>query len=878
MTWSEWRSTVAIRNALLNGIPMKKNIVRVLGARSRPSFFSTRCELLYRPLLILLLLTGTALAGDALDQTISLDIAPNTPLDQALVRWGAETGVQVMMSAPSVATGKTNGVRGTQTASRALTALLRDSGLSYTVDGSTVHVVPAHATDQSQPIAPGSRDAPKKSRAGDGSTQIAARQNELEEVIVTAQKRDERLQDVPVPVTAIAAQSLVEENKLTLQDYYAQVPGLNLTIGNTGAPNLSIRGVSTGSATNPTVGIVIDDVPFGSNTFLGYGFLAPDLDPSDLERIEVLRGPQGTLYGSSSIGGLLKYVTTDPSTDAFSGRLEAGLSDVRNGPNLGYSVRGSANLPVSDTAAVRASAFYHDDAGYIDNVQTGERGVNRGDSAGGHVSALWRPSNDFSVKLSGLVQVSKRYGSPDVYVQPGLGDLQQDVLRGTGGYEENIRAVSAIVNANVGAAHLTSATGYSVNKLHQSIDLSSAFGPYVQPTFGVTGVSNVTDTKNEKVSEEIRLAVPFGSHFDWLLGVFYTHESNPPGVGTNIFAVEPSSGVPVGTYLNDAIASTYTEYAAFTDLTVHFTDRFDVQFGGRESQNRQSYSEFQAGQYVADFLLLPSPLIQPEERTKDNAFTYLVTPRFKLSPDLMVYARLASGYRVGGPNQHATSFQLPLQFKPDKTQNYEVGFKGDFLDHSLAVDASLYYIDWKDIQLGLLNPISYEAYTSNASRAKSKGLELSIDARPWSGMTVGAWVTWNDATLTEGFPADAGAFGSPGDRLPYSSRFSGNVSVRQEFALTGEWTAQVGLTESYVGNRIGEFASVFSPPDRQVYPGYAQTDIRAGAKYETWSINLYVNNVADKRGQLAGGIGFFPANAFTYIQPRTSGLSIVKTF
>src|SRR6202012_4446346 len=177
-------------------------------------------------------------------------------------------------------------------------------------------------------------------------------------------------QDVPVPVTAIRADKLISDNQVRLQDYFTSVPGLSY------APNnqnqyVTIRGITTGGFSNPTVGVVIDDVPFGASNALGGGQVIPDFDPGDLARVEVLRGPQGTLYGASSMGGLLKFVTVDPSTDGVSGRVEAGVSDVSHGAELGYNVRGSINVPLSDTFAMRASAFTREDPGYVDNPVLG---------------------------------------------------------------------------------------------------------------------------------------------------------------------------------------------------------------------------------------------------------------------------------------------------------------------------------------------------------------------------------------------------------------------------------------------------------------------------------------------------------------------------
>lgn len=808
--------------------------------------------------------------------------------ESALTMFGRQSGLQTLYQHEAVVGRNTHSVKGSYDPREALERLLQGTGLTYKfVNDHTITIYLRDSAGSSSVTPPAAasfaRDSSGDEERKSGSFASRPIQAspapplDIEEIVVTAQKREESLLSVPVPVTSISANALVDDNLLRMQDYYARVPGLGLTIGNTGQPSLAIRGLSTGNSANPTVGIVVDDAPFGSSTALGFGYLVPDIDPSDLARIEVLRGPQGTLYGASSLGGLIKFVTVDPSTDGISGRAEVGAADVRNGGRVGYLVRGAVNIPLSDTWALRASGFYHDDAGYIDNVQTGERGTNRGATAGAHITTLWKPSDGVSLKLSALVQDSHRYGSPDVYA--GLGDLRQDVLRGTGGASNSMQAYSATLQAKLGASDLTVASAYSINKLALPLDLTTSLGAYV-PLLGfpVTSAAVVSNSQTEKFTQEVRLAVPLGERFDWLLGLFYTHEVNPSVTG-NILAINPANGISVGTILAEESSSTYAEYAAFTDLTVHVTERLDIQFGGRESQNEQHYSTINAGPYVTDLLGYPSPLVQPQEATRDNSFTYLMTPSFKLSPDLMIYARLASGYRAGGPNTFSALYHLPPTFAPDKTNNYEIGAKGTALQRTLTFDASVYYIDWKNIQLNLLGPPPVEeSYFSNGGRAKSEGVELSVEATPWHGMTVDAWAVWNEAVLTQSFPASSAAYGNPGDRLPYGAKASGNVSAQQTFSLTHGVSGFAGATESYIGNRYGEFASIFGSPLRQVYSPYAQTDLRIGAREDSWTLNLYVNNVMDKRGQLAGGIGFFPTNAFTYIQPRTAGFSVVRTF
>jgi outer membrane receptor protein involved in Fe transport len=218
-----------------------------------------------------------------------------------------------------------------------------------------------------------------------------------------------------------------------------------------------------------------------------------------------------------------------------------------------------------------------------------------------------------------------------------------------------------------------------------------------------------------------------------------------------------------------------------------------------------------------------------------------------------------------------------LLFKPDKTKNYELGVKGDWPGHALSFEASVYYIDWKDIQVAYALPPSYFSYFANGSRAKSEGVELDVESRPLSGLTLSAWFAWNEAVLTQDLPPGSLAVAYAGDRLPYSSRFSGSVSAEENFVLAAKVTGFVGGSLSYFSDRRGEFGNIFSA-NRQAYPGYARTDLRAGVKYDTWSASLYINNVADKRAALSGGIGNYNPAVFRYLQPRTIGISLARQF
>ena len=298
-----------------------------------------------------------------------------------------------------------------------------------------------------------------------------------------------------------------------------------------------------------------------------------------------MRGPQGALYGASSLGGLIKFVTADPSRDGLTGHLEAGTSGVQNGSEMGYSFRGSANIPVSSDLAVRASAFTRLDPGYIDNIVTRRDGVNEQRVSGGRLSGLWTPIEDVSVKLSALYQNSRSDGTADV--SPGLTGLQQNWTRGTGPSDATVQAYSAIVNAKLGAGiDLVSLSGYNISKAQTSVDVSSVYGGLAEQAYGVGTTGLVSASKTNKFSQEVRLSAALGTHFEWLLGVFYTHEDST--VVQDIEAVAPESGAVVADGLRTASPSIYAEYAGFTDLTWHVTDQFDIQAGGRWSSIQQS--------------------------------------------------------------------------------------------------------------------------------------------------------------------------------------------------------------------------------------------------------------------------------------------------
>jgi iron complex outermembrane receptor protein len=707
---------------------------------------------------------------------------------------------------------------------------------------------------------------------------------EIQEIIVTAEKREENLKDVPVPVSVISADSLIERNQVLLIDYATTVPAFAVTPVIGSQQSLSIRGVTTGGLGIPTVGVLIDDIPFGDSTRI----YVPDFDPGDIAQIEVLRGPQGTLYGADSMGGLLKYDTVQPNTERLSGNVLAGVGGIENGNSAGYTVRGSLNIPLTQTLAARISAFDREDPGYINNILLNKDAINGQRVYGGRAALRWSASDEFSATLSALYQHTAQDGSSDFNI--GLKDLQQNEVAGAGVSTEEIQAYSATLKAKAGIFDITSLSGYSINQTTNHNDLSVNYGGFTERFYGAGGALITFPSETKKFTEELRVSFPVVNRLDAFVGLFYTHES------LDDLSYFQATDVLTGQIVQNEARyhdprSTYEEYAVFGNLDYHITDQFDVQFGIRASHIDNVFQPYLQWPGFSSPLppsntVCDSSCITPGATAKASPINYLVTPRYKISEDVMVYFRFATGYRPGGANVNFGSAPqfVPQQYNPDETKNYELGVKADFLDHKLAIDASLYYIDWSNIQIQLEVPVNCgcalpgNLYQGNGAGAKSEGLELSATLKPLTGMTIGGWIAYDNAVLTQSF--SAGTFGLAGDRLPFSPTISGRLSIEQRFPIGNSATGSLGADESYVGDRIGIFQNdqgngVYPP--RHDYPGYATFDLHAGLQSGSWSANLYANNVLDRRGLLGDGGSFQPTVLF-YIKPRTFGVNMSKSF
>ena len=537
---------------------------------------------------------------------------------------------------------------------------------------------------------------------------------------------------------------------------------------------------------------------------------------------------------------------------------------------------------MSDKFGIRLSAFKRRDAGYVDDPGQQKKNVNDGNVDGFRLSSLWKPTAHTAVRASVMNQEHETGASARVDMRPNsytplYGAYEHRRLPGTDGSQTRTRVYTFEIDSALGWADFTSVSSYNRYELIGPQDVTGTFSRIAAAVLGVNGagVKIINNAKVGKFSQELRLASPDdGRKLSWLAGAFFTNEHASAYQG--IRAVNGSTGEPLASgFLYDGDSpSRFKETAVFGNVTYAFTPQFDLQVGGRFSAVRQQFDNTVSG-----------PLAGGEDATsnkaRSNIWTYSVSPRYHISPDMMTYARVATGYRAGGVNSILPMDQgaFPGQYDTDSLTSYEWGFKGAFPRQRMTLDASLFYIDWKDIQLNTVSQVSSTSYTVNASSAKSEGAEATLRWRPVRQLMITGSAAYTHAVLTE--PTPFGTYGESGDRLPFSPRWSGTVSADYTFPLSDTFNAEIGGAVSYVGDRLSSFTSS-AAATRFNLGSYTTATLHAGISSDAWHINLYAQNLTNKRGFLSAT----PQNATTgvssngllLIRPRTIGVSATYSF
>lgn len=712
-------------------------------------------------------------------------------------------------------------------------------------------------------------------QGGQTASQPTASGQVIEEVIVSVQKRDERLIDTPLSVSVLSADVIVKLNATQLRDLANGVPGLTFTTGGAGYSTLTMRGVTSGRDTSPTVGIYLDEVPIGSSTpFVFNGWFAIEAGLSEVERIEVLRGPQGTLYGASTMGGLLKYVTKRPDTGEFAGEVRTGISSTTDG-GTGYHVSAAVNLPLAnDFAALRLSGYEAHDGGYIDNVLRGESDVNSSDIYGGRADLLLTPTDALSIRLNALAQNIARdgEGTADYAFSPAPGfagvpvDGKLEQRRGFAEpFDQEFRLVSGTVNYQMDWAAVTWISSYQTISNDWNLDLTTQIAPLLQRFFGLSygAVADSLHLTTDKFAQEVRLTSSVEGPVEWLVGAFYTDEKSKDKEDN--FTLDLAGQPTPNNIFHWLAASRYEELAGFGDLTWHVTDKFDVTGGARFGRSRLDYQQTSTGLFGSP----PSPPLDSEQNTS----TYLGNARYKLSDHATLYVRVATGFRPGGPAIVTAQDPpgTPNQFEPDRLTSYEAGFKAETEDRHFGIEAATYYIVWKDIQLLTLRGV-FSAFTNAAEGATIRGAELALTARPVSELNLTGAFAYQDARVSDEEPL---LNASADERLPNVPRFTSTLNADYTFSDVG-LQPRFGATVGYISERRSSFDLSTSFP-QHVLPAYTTVDLRAGVTFGSVDAQLYIRNALNEDGQFSA----FSRNGTARVgvlQPRTIGLSAIVRF
>lgn len=710
--------------------------------------------------------------------------------------------------------------------------------------------------------------------ASDGSSS-----QKLEEVVVSATKRIERIQDVPFAISAVNAETLVKRGELKLIDYSARVAGLQISDQSAASKQSSIviRGLSGAGNGNPTAAMYLDEAPLNASTYFGNGIGVPDLDPGDLERIEVLKGPQGTLYGATSLGGLVKFVTRQPDFSAFSGRAELSTIGVGGG-EWGYGIRGRINAPIAERAAVSISAFKRDDPGFIDDPTRGRENLNGADNYGGRAAVTIQASERVDVNLSVLHQRQQTDGASTVYLNLVTGeriggDLKQNTIPGSGAGDAKSTIATGTVKADLDSFEITSATSYIRRDFTFANDLSDYFGALFSAPpplgLGLTGAGGLyrSHTRNEKFTQELRLNSTSQTDFlGWQFGVFYADEDNRIDQLADIVSSATGASIPNTPLLSRIdLPSTYEEIAGFGSLSLRFSPVFDVEAGVRYSHNEQSST-----QTVARFTTVTvADADSSEEKT-----TFSFNARYRPTRDLTVYGRIASGFRPGGPNVGQTGANAT--YDSDAVVSYEVGTKGALVDGTVTFDLAAFYVDWDDIQLQGNDPATGIQFFSNAGTARSKGIEAAFVLAPLPGLSIDANAAYTDAYLITPFTL-VGTYAPAGSQLPYAPKWAWHLGVDQSFDLSSNWQLHAGAAYRYVGERESFFEAT-AATQRYTLDAYDTVDFTVGFASDRFDINLFLRNAFDERAYVGAGQAFRTIRAVAVNQPRSVGVSVTGKF
>jgi outer membrane receptor protein involved in Fe transport len=781
-------------------------------------------------------------------------------------------------------------------------------------------------------------DAQQSPSATQGTDSAAPQKtHELDTITVTAQKRTENVQEVPISIDVLSGDKLSEMNVQNTVQVLKLLPSVSYTTAGPGFGQIYMRGVASGGDGNhsgslPSVGIYLDEEPI--TTIQG----PLDLHMYDIQRIEALAGPQGTLYGASSQSGTIRYITNKPDPSGFSASISAEVNAIDHGGE-GFVTEGYVNLPLTEWMALRAVGWSKQDAGYIDSVHSTltypssgitvdnapfvRKDFNFADTRGGRMALKIDLNDDWSIlpSLAGQGQHTNGIWAFD----PRYGDLK--VARFAPDNSEDRWTQSALtVQGKIGNFDIVYAFAHLNRDDHVDSDYSDysywydvccAYGSYlhdnngnlIDPTQFIHGRDNYTKTSNE-----LRISSPKDQRFRFTAGLFdesQEHKIHQQYIINGLSDEQVVTGDPNTLWLTEQTRQD-NDSAIFGEMNFDFTDRFTGTLGGRYFRTKDSLAGFfgfgdwgWSSQGVASCFLpaVPyrdAPCSTVDKTTKENDSLGKASLQYKLDSDKMIYATWSEGFRPGGINRRAT---LP-PYQSDFLTNYEFGWKTEWLDHRLRWNGAVFQENWKDFQFAILGANGLTEI-KNAAQARIRGFESNLAWAATYNLTVSGGIALYKSELTADYCGFTQLDGTPishcpagtinpitgdtvdgpeapsGTRLPVTAKVKGNLTSRYNFEA---WSNEAYVQGSvfFEGRRTSDLRIATNEILGDL-PGYNTVDLSTGFKHGQWSFDFYINNAFDNRGALVRYAECSEEVCADQIytvptQPRTIGMRVTRDF
>jgi len=724
----------------------------------------------------------------------------------------------------------------------------------------------------------------------------------VEEVVVTATKRGETLlEDTPLSVQSLGGASLAEQGALSFADYMRQVPSLAVGDNGPGDKRIVMRGVSaTGDG---TVGLYFDEVVITGQSLGDDGGKQPDIKLFDMDRIEVLRGPQGTTFGSSSMSGTIRWLPKAPDYTKFSADVGARVQNLSESDDIGYQYDGMVNIPLTDQLALRVSGLRSVVPGYIDS-RFG-KDYDQEDTTAVRAMLGWKITDSLELSLLAMRQDMHLDGRTsfsledlDLPNSPTLdgGPLPtkyytSDHARSTRDDESDMYSGKLVYGKDWGT--ITASASYFERYAGYRRDASAAAevlsgGALHADSTGISLIGGRDGWPRSWIrSYELRYSSDWDGPVQILVGAFNQNEERRDGSYWQ--TVDHTTGLPgpnETVFLSRTSLVQLDQVALFGEVTWNINDRLAATAGLRWFD----YDTIQDASRLVDFQSRPGPGPGQTFKFGESGTTGRFNVSYDITADVLTYLQIAEGFRAGGPNdQTAASIAnvtIPAGFGSDSIINYELGLKTQWLERRLTLNGAVYHIDWSDIQVSQFanstNGLRF-TYRGNGGKAKVDGVELELSARPTQAFQFGLGLAYTDSRLDEDLPIPEQ--GRKGDKLPYVPEWTASVNARYSWPMFQNWEGFVGGDYSYVDDT----ANRLRPTDRyyRVLESYDVLNLRLGLQGgDGWSTMLSVENALDSDEIISYPFDFQTAAAINgnipdrlgRVWPRSIWVSLRKSF